>query len=149
MVKQHWIIFSCTSHSPREILNAKAPEPGGGSRWKPRAYRGTTLTRRPATYNGNRIRAQHDGFLGIQWQISVMPNIVADEQGDDTGRQRANNIPVNAAKIDGIVQFSADFFKSLPFPCQSVLGLIPFGSGSIADFSECFWQRHSHQPADC
>jgi len=43
--------------STREILNAKAPEPGGASRWKPRAYRGTTLTRRPATYYENRIRA--------------------------------------------------------------------------------------------
>jgi phage terminase large subunit GpA-like protein len=50
---------------------------------------------------------------GIQWQISVMPNIVADQQGGDTGRQRANNIPVNAAKVNGIVQFSTDFFKSL------------------------------------
>jgi hypothetical protein len=48
--------------SKRGILNAKAPEPGGASRWKPRAYRGTTLPRRPATYNGNWIRAQHDGF---------------------------------------------------------------------------------------
>src|SRR5277367_850014 len=40
--------------STRRILNAKPPKPGGASRWKPRAYRGTTLTRRPATYNGNR-----------------------------------------------------------------------------------------------
>jgi hypothetical protein len=26
-------------------------------------------------------------FPGIQWQISVMPNIVADQQCSDTGRQ--------------------------------------------------------------
>jgi len=67
-----------------------------------------------------------------------MPNIVADQQGDDTGRQRANNIPVNAAKIDGLVQFSADFFKSLSFPFQSVLGLIPFGSGGLQVFLNAF-----------
>lgn len=67
-----------------------------------------------------------------------MPNIVADQQGDDTGRHRANNIPVNAAKIDGIVQFLADFFKSLPFLCQSVLGLIPFGSGGLEVFLDVF-----------
>ena len=54
--------------------------------------------------------------------------MVAHQQGDDTSRQRANNMPVNAAKIDGLIQFTADFFKSLPFPFQSVLGLIPFGS---------------------
>ena len=60
-----------------------------------------------------------------------MPNIVTNQQGDDTGCQRANNIPVDAAKIDGLVQFAADFFKSLPFPFQSVLGLIPFGSGGL------------------
>ncbi len=60
-----------------------------------------------------------------------MPNIVADQQGDDTGRQRAHNLPVDASKIDGLVQFSADFFKSLSFPFQSVLGFIPFGSGSL------------------
>ena len=101
-----------------------------GIRWKPRAYRGTTLTRRAAKYNGNRIRA-HMIIHGIQWQISVMPNIVSDQQGGDTGRQRANNIPVNAAKVNGIVQFSTDFFKSLSFPFQSVLGLIPLGSGTL------------------
>ena len=67
---------------------------------------------------------------GIQWQISVMPNIVADEQGDDTGRQCAQNIPVDAAKIDGIILFLADFFKPLSFPRQSVLRLVPFGHGT-------------------
>ena len=75
---------------------------------------------------------------GIQWQISVMPNIVADQQGGDTGRQRANNIPVNAAKVNGIVQFSTDFFKSLSFPFQSVLGLIPFGNGGLQVFLDAF-----------
>ena len=60
-----------------------------------------------------------------------MPNIVADQQGDDTSRQRANNIPVNAAKIDGIVQFSANSFKSQPFAFQSVLGFVPFGNGTL------------------
>src|ERR1035438_1931097 len=78
----------------------------------------------------------HDGFPGVQCQISMMPNIVADQQTDDTGCQRASNIPVNAAKIDGIVQFSADLFKSLPFPFQSVLGLIPFGSGGLQRLEE-------------
>ena len=63
-----------------------------------------------------------------------MPNIVANQQGETTGRQRAQNIPVNTTKIDGLVQFSADFFKSLPFPFQSVLGLIPFGSGTLKIF---------------
>jgi len=67
-----------------------------------------------------------------------MPNIVADQQGDDTGRQRAHNIPVDATKIDGLVQFSADFFKSLSFPFQSVLGLIPFGSGGLQVFLNAF-----------
>ena len=59
-----------------------------------------------------------------------MPYIMADEQGGDTSGQCANNIPVNAAKIDGIVQFLADLFKPLPFACQSLLGLIPFGHGT-------------------
>ena len=67
-----------------------------------------------------------------------MPNIVAYQQGGDTGRQRANNIPVNAAKVNGIVQFSADLFKSLPFPFLIVLGLIPFGSGSLQIFLNAF-----------
>ena len=70
--------------------------------------------------------------------ISVMPYIMADQQDDDTGCQRANNIPVNAAKIDGLVQFSADFFKLLSFPFQSVLGLIPFGSGGLQVFLNVF-----------
>jgi len=60
-----------------------------------------------------------------------MPNIVANQQGETTGRQRAQKIPVDTTKIDGLVQFSADFFKSLAFPFQSVLGLIPFGSGGL------------------
>ena len=82
------------------------------------------LTRRPATFNGNRIRAR----MMIPWHsmaISVMPYIMTDQQGGDTGGQRANNIAVDAAKIDGIVQFLADLFKPLPFACQSLLRLIP------------------------
>ena len=67
-----------------------------------------------------------------------MPNIVADQQGGDTGSQRAHNIPVDATKIDGLVQFSADLFKSLPFPFQIVFGLIPFGSGSLQIFLNAF-----------
>ena len=63
---------------------------------------------------------------------------MADQQGDDTGCQRANDIPVNAAKIDGLVQFSADFFKSLPFPCQSVFRFIPFAHGSLQVFLNAF-----------
>ena len=96
---ESWMVCISEQHSPREILNAKAPEPGGGSRWKPRAYRGTTLARGPATYNGNRIRA-HMTITGMQWQVSVMPNIVANKQGHNTGCQRAHYIPVDAAKID-------------------------------------------------
>ena len=76
-----------------------------------------------------------------------MPNIVADQQGDDTGRQRANNIPVNAAKIDGLVQFSADFFKSLSFTFQIVFGLAPFRSGGLKVFLNAFGNVIGiHQP---
>ena len=76
-----------------------------------------------------------------------MPNIVADQQGDDTGCQRANNIPVNAAKIDGFVQFPANLFKPLPFPFQSVFGLIPFGNGSLQVFLDAFGNVvRIHQP---
>ena len=67
-----------------------------------------------------------------------MPNIVANQQGETTGRQRAQNIPVDTTKIDGLVQFSADLFKSLAFPFQSVLGLIPFGSGILQIFLNAF-----------
>src|SRR5665213_122426 len=94
--------------------------------------------RRSATYNGNRIRAQPERFLVIQWQISVMPYIVADQQGDDTGCQRAQDIPMDTAKVDGIFQFSADFFKSLSLQFQSILGLIPFGSGGLEVFLDAF-----------
>ena len=63
---------------------------------------------------------------------------MADQQGDGTGRQRANDIPMDAAKIDGIVQFLADFLKSLPFAFQNVLGLIPFGSSGLQVFLNAF-----------
>ena len=63
---------------------------------------------------------------------------MTDQQGDDTGGQRANYIPMDAAKIDGIVQFLADFFKPLPFACQSILGLIPFGHGTLQIFLNAF-----------
>jgi hypothetical protein len=76
-----------------------------------------------------------------------MPYIVANQQGADAGCQRANNIPVNAAKIDGIVQFLADFFKSLPFPPQIVFGLIPFGSRGLKIFLNAFGKVIGiHQP---
>jgi len=31
-----WAVFIGEQHPPREILNGKAPKPGGASRWKPR-----------------------------------------------------------------------------------------------------------------
>jgi hypothetical protein len=67
-----------------------------------------------------------------------MPDIVADNQSDDIGCQRAQNIPEDAAKIDGILQFLADFSKSLPFLFQSVLRLIPFSSGGLQVFLNAF-----------
>jgi hypothetical protein len=63
---------------------------------------------------------------------------VADHQGDETGRQRADNIPVAVTKIDGLVQLSTDFFKSLPFQCQSGFGSIPFGNGGSQVFPNTF-----------
>ena len=49
--------FGAASHfgrkqfSTRQILDAKAPEPGAESRWRRRVKGRSTLTRRPATYN--------------------------------------------------------------------------------------------------
>ena len=45
------------------------------------------------------------------------------------------------------IQFLADFFKSLSFPFQSVLGLIPFGHGTLQIFLNAFGNVIGiHQP---
>ena len=56
---------------------------------------------------------------------------MAGQQCDNTGCQCANDIPVYAAQIDGLLQLSADFFKSLSFPFQASSGRIPFGHGGL------------------
>lgn len=43
-----------------------------------------------------------------------------------------------ATKIDSIIHFLADFFKSLPFPRQGVFRLVPFGSGGLQVFLNVF-----------
>lgn len=63
------ILTSPNQFSPRQILNAKVPEPGGGSIWSAEGNRASNrLTRRLATYHGNwiwRARLAVDDLLNL------------------------------------------------------------------------------------
>lgn len=61
-------------HSLREILNARLRSRAAGQRWRPRAYRGTTLTRRPATYTRIWIRAPKLPAADRLWPLCVGTN---------------------------------------------------------------------------
>jgi hypothetical protein len=112
--------------STRRILNAKLPEPGGGSMWSAEGNRASnTLTRRPATYNGIRIGARHCQRVCAHEQSSANP-VMADAKSIAESQRKPGRRPKNHPPREPVLQVVGDLFQPFALSRRAGLDFFPF-----------------------